>query len=87
MNASFDSASWSGLGLTMPTGSNVFTGTGVSGNVADRSLAVQGSFFHNPATGGALSSANLPAAVGGLFAIHNSTGTYGANGVLVGARR
>jgi hypothetical protein len=87
LNASFDSASWNGLGLNMPAATNVFSGTGTSGNIADRTLAVQGSFFHNTATGGALSAANLPAAVGGLFAIHNSTGTYGANGVLVGARR
>ena len=87
LNASFDSASWNGLGLSMPGGTNVFTGAGSSSNIADRSLAVQGNFFHNTATGGALSAANLPAAVGGLFAIHNSTGSYGANGVLVGARR
>jgi hypothetical protein len=87
MNASFDNANWNSLGVSMPGGTNVFTGTGNSSNIADRSLAVQGSFFHNTATGGALSSGNLPAAVGGLFAIHNSTGTYGANGVLVGAHR
>ena len=87
MNAAFDSANWNGLALNMPGGANVFTGTGSSSNIADRTLAVQGNFFHNTATGGALSAANLPAAVGGLFAIHNSTGTYGANGVLVGARR
>jgi hypothetical protein len=87
MNAAFDSANWNGLALNMPGGVNVFTGTGSSSNIADRTLAVQGNFFHNTATGGALSAANLPAAVGGLFAIHNSTGTYGANGVLVGARR
>jgi hypothetical protein len=87
MNAAFDGANWNGLGLNMPAATNVFTGAGNSSNNADRSLAVQGSFFHNTATGGALSAANLPAAVGGLFAIHNSTGSYGANGVLVGARR
>jgi hypothetical protein len=87
MNASFDKANWNGLGLNMPAATNVFSGTGSSSNIADRTLAVQGSFFHNTATGGALSSTNLPAAVGGLFAVHNSTGTYGANGVLVGARR
>jgi hypothetical protein len=86
LNAAFDSANWNGVGLNMPGNTTVFTGAGASSNVADRTLAVQGSFFHNTATGGALSAANPPAAVGGLFAIHNSTGTYGANGVLVGAR-
>jgi hypothetical protein len=86
INASYDGAGWGGLPLTMPASSNVFSGTGPSTNMS-RTLGVQGSFFHNPVTGGALSPANLPAAVGGLFAIHNSTGTYGANGVLVGARR
>jgi hypothetical protein len=87
MNASFDSASWTNLQLGMPGPTNVFAGTGNSSNMLDRTMAVQGSFFHNPATAGALATGNFPAAVGGLFAIHNSTGTYGANGVLVGARR
>jgi len=83
LNASFDSANWNRVGLNMTGSTHIFTGTGSSSNIVDRSLAVQGSFFHN----GTPTSANLPAAVGGLFAIHNSTGTYGANGVLVGARR
>jgi hypothetical protein len=87
LNAAFDSASWNGLPLNMPGSTNTFNGAGSSSNVADRTLTVQGNFFHNTATAGALSPTNLPAAVGGLFAIHNSTGTYGANGVLVGARR
>jgi len=81
MNASFDGAGWAGLPLSMS--SNVFTGAGNSNNITDRSLAVQGSFCHN----GAIPAGGFPAAVGGLFAIHNSTGTYGANGVLVGAHR
>jgi len=80
IGASFDGANWSGLKATMPTG-NVFTGSGaaVSG---DRTMSVQGAFFNN----GALLNGAHPAAVGGHFAIGNPTGTYGANGVMVGAR-
>jgi len=81
MNASYDGANWSSLPLNMP-GSNVFSGSGNSSSLS-RTLAVQGSFFNN----GTVTSPNFPAAVGGLFAIHNATGSYGANGVLVGGVR
>jgi hypothetical protein len=81
MNANFDGRAWAGLQSSMPGGSNVFTGSGTSG---DRLMSVQGAFFHNTATGGALSAANLPAAVGGQFAVQGSA--YGANGIMVGRR-
>jgi hypothetical protein len=82
MNANFDSRSWAGLQSSMPAGSNVFTGSGMSG---DRLMSVQGAFFHNTATGGALSASNLPAAIGGQFAVQGPA--YGANGIMVGSRR
>jgi hypothetical protein len=82
MNANFDSRAWAGLQSSMPAGSNVFTGSGMSG---DRLMTVQGAFFHNTATGGALSASNLPAAIGGQFAVQGPA--YGANGILVGGRR
>jgi len=82
MNANFDSRAWAGLQSSMPAGSNVFTGSGMSG---DRLMSVQGAFFHNTATGGALSSSNLPAAIGGQFAVQGPA--YGANGIMVGSRR
>ena len=50
-----------------------------------RVMSVQGGFFHNTATGGPLGGSNLPAAIGGVFAISGSG--YGANGIMVGARR
>jgi hypothetical protein len=82
MNANYDGRSWTGLQSSMPAGSNVFTGAGLSG---DRVMSVQGGFFHNTATGGPLSASNLPAAMGGIFAISGTN--YGANGIMVGARR
>jgi hypothetical protein len=81
MNANFDSRAWAGLQSSMLAGSNVFTGSGMSG---DRLMSVQGAFFHNTATGGALSAANLPAAIGGQFAVQGPA--YGANGIMVGRR-
>jgi hypothetical protein len=82
MNANFDSRAWAGLQSSMPAGSNVFTGSGMSGN---RLMSVQGAFFHNTSTGGTLSSSNLPAAIGGIFAVQGPA--YGANGIMVGGRR
>ena len=35
---------------------------------------------------GAIPAGGAPAAVGGHFAISNTTGTYGANGIMAGAR-
>ena len=81
MNANFDTRAWAGLQSSMPAGSNVFTGSGMSG---DRLMSVQGAFFHNTATGGPLSASNLPAAVGGIFAVQGPA--YGANGIMVGRR-
>ena len=57
MNANFDSRAWAGLQSSMPAGSNVFTGSGMSG---DRLMSVQGAFFHNTATGGALLRPTFP---------------------------
>ena len=82
LNTNFDGKSWTGLQATMPMGGNVFAGSGMSG---DRLMSVQGSFFHNQTTGGSLSPANLPAAVGGVFGIQGPS--YGANGIMVGGRR
>ena len=92
LNASFDGAQWRGVQTGMPGNSTAFTATANDGSVAGlgavgRTLAVQGSFFHNPATGGPVSPGNLPMAVGGQFAIRDAAGGYGANGVMVGARR
>lgn len=78
MNANWDGRAWSGLQSRMPDGSNVFTGSGMSG---DRSMTVQGAFFHN----GIATSQNLPAAIGGQFAVQGPA--YGANGIMVGSRR
>jgi hypothetical protein len=78
MNASFDGRAWAGLPSAMPAGNNVFTGSGMSG---DRLMSVQGAFFHN----GTPTSSNLPAAIGGQFAVQGPV--YGANGILVGSRR
>jgi hypothetical protein len=75
MAATFDGAGYS-VRAAMPGGSNVFSGSGLSG---DRRMVVQGGFFD----AGPLSGA--PAAVGGAFGV--SGPAYGANGVFVGARR
>ncbi len=81
IGANFDSRSYA-VGATMPGGSRVFSGEGTSGA---HTMAMQGSFFHNPAAGGPVSNQNLPAAVGGIFGVRGPA--YGANGVFVGARR
>jgi hypothetical protein len=44
-------------------------------------MSVQGAFFHN----GTPTSSNLPAAIGGQFAVQGPA--YGANGIMVGSRR
>jgi hypothetical protein len=81
LGARFDGAAFSiGTGDVGAAGSYGGTGGGTLG----RTLSVQGAFFHNLATGGALSSANLPRATGGVFGIAGSG--YGANGIFVGAR-
>jgi hypothetical protein len=74
-----DGRVWNANGLQskMP-GSNVFSGSGMSG---DRSMTVRGAFVHN----GIPASANLPAAIGGQFAVQGPA--YGANGIMVGSRR
>jgi hypothetical protein len=78
MNANWDGRGWTGLQSKMPDGSNVFSGSGMSG---DRLMSVQGAFFHN----GTPTSSNLPAAIGGQFAVQGPA--YGANGIMVGSRR
>jgi hypothetical protein len=78
MNANWDGRAWNRLPSSMPTGTNVFIGSGMSG---DRLMSVQGAFFHN----GMPSSSNLPAAIGGIFAVQGPS--YGANGIMVGSRR
>jgi len=78
MNANWDGRGWTGLQSKMPGGSNVFSGSGMSG---DRLMSVQGAFFHN----GTPTSSNLPAAIGGQFAVQGPA--YGANGIMVGSRR
>jgi hypothetical protein len=75
MAARFDGSAYN-VPASMPAGSNVFAGSGVTG---DRRMAVQGAFFNNGPVSGA------PAAVGGSFGVAG-TG-YGANGIFVGRRQ
>jgi hypothetical protein len=79
--ANFDGAGF-GVGTGLNGASNVFSGSGPGDH--GRTLSVQGTFFHNPATGGAVSPSNLPRATGGVFGVTGPT--YGANGIFVGAR-
>ncbi|WP_458098403.1 hypothetical protein [Roseomonas sp. WA12] len=81
VTADFDNRTY-GVSASMPQGTNVFTGTGATG---DRTMAVQGGFFHNPAVGGPVGGAAHPAAVGGAFGVRGPG--YGANGIFVGSRR
>jgi len=75
MAATFDGTGYN-IRAAMPAGSNVFTGSGLTG---DRRMVVQGGFFNAGPLNGA------PAAVGGAFGVAGAN--YGANGVFVGARR
>ena len=81
MNANFDSAGF-GVGTSINGATNVYAGS--APGTLNRTMAVQGAFFHNPAVGGAVSSGNLPRATGGVFGITGAG--YGANGVFVGNR-
>lgn len=80
--AQYDGAAFS-VGTAMGAGANSFSGGGAG--TLNRTLSAQGAFFHNAASGGAVSSVNLPVATGGVFGIAGPG--YGANGVFVGARR
>ena len=78
MNAAFDGARWTGVQTNMPTGSPIYSGSGTAG---DRTLSVNGTFFH---AGPPIVAGSFPAATGGTFGIQNTAGSYGANGIFVG---
>jgi hypothetical protein len=87
MAATYGGVTWTNLGLSYnPNAGSPYNGITYSGSgsAPQALLAVQGSFFHNPATGGPVGSSNLPLATGGQFSILGTN--WAANGIFVGHR-
>jgi hypothetical protein len=85
LSAAFDGAAWQGVQTSIPqsAASGVFTGSGLSMGTTNRTLSVQGSFFHN--TPANVREATAPGGVGGSFAISGGS-AYSATGVFVGTQ-
>ena len=83
LNANFAGSSWVGIGLTMPSGTNVYAGSGTS-TTDQRFLSLQGGFYNSSL----VSRGVFPSATGGSFSVSPSiTGQPGAGGIFVGTRR
>ena len=83
LNAVFDGSTWQAIGLTMPSGTSGYAGSGTS-TTDQRPIAVQGGFYNSTT----VVPGSFPGASGGTFSVGpSSMGRPSAGGIFVGTRR